>query len=218
MANFISRRSRYGDAYSHGNHDLGYHDKADFKRREMEHELGHETNSNYKSNSKPVLKGYYFYNVSSDDAELAAEYGIKQTKSGKWALAVYDTSGGKTANNKRKADEYFGSGRWWSPNDKKKTNEADAPSIGTVTATSDKDVSFKDDKTGIETKVPTSSGLLAKDEKGNLVFNKAAAAGNTQQPTTPNNNNKLAQTGQKVQVNASLDNELESIMKNAGLK
>lgn len=217
MAGYSSRRSRYGDAYTRGTHELGHHDKVDFKRREMQHELGHEDEQNRREASKPKLLGYYFYNVPMDDRDTAATYGIKQLKSGKWAMPIYDKSGASTAHRKRLADEIYGQGKWWSPNEKKV--KEDGSSVGTVTQVSDKDVSFKDDK-GIETKVPVNTGLFSKDEKtGQLTFNKAAALAAQGQKTggQPQQQNQMAKPGEKIQINASVDNELDSIKKFAGL-
>ncbi len=65
--------------------------------------------------AKPVLKGYYFYNVGPADEHDATAIGLKKTKSGKWALAVYNTSGHSTTVKKQSADRAFGQGRWWAP-------------------------------------------------------------------------------------------------------
>lgn len=190
----------------------------DFKRRELEHELRHEDEWNKKQASMPKLIGYYFYNVPSDDVDTAASYGIKKLKSGKWGMPIYDKSGNSTAYRKRLADDAYGKGRWWEP--KAKVKE-DGPSVGTITNVSDKDVTFKD-PSGIETKVPSTSGLISKDDKGNLVFNKAAALSQTQQqkPAQQPQQQKLAQPGQKVQINNSVeeDSELAIIMRHAGLQ
>lgn len=64
---------------------------------------------------KPVLQGYYFYNVPAGKEQEAATYGLKQTKSGKWAKAKYNTSGRSFGMQKDMADKAFGPGRWWSP-------------------------------------------------------------------------------------------------------
>jgi hypothetical protein len=40
-------------------------------------------------------------------------YGIKQTKSGKWAKAKYSTSGRSFDMQKDNADKEFGPGKWW---------------------------------------------------------------------------------------------------------
>lgn len=64
---------------------------------------------------KPVLQGYYFYNVPAGKEQEAATYGLKQTKSGKWAKAKYNTSGRSFGMQKDLADKAFGPGRWWSP-------------------------------------------------------------------------------------------------------
>ena len=64
---------------------------------------------------KPVLQGYYFYNVPAGKEQEAATYGIKQTKSGKWAKAKYSTSGRSYSMQKDMADKAFGPGKWWAP-------------------------------------------------------------------------------------------------------
>lgn len=64
---------------------------------------------------KPVLLGYYFYDVRPGQEQEAAIYGVKQTKSGKWAKAKYTTSGRSFGMQKDGADKAFGPGRWWAP-------------------------------------------------------------------------------------------------------
>jgi len=65
---------------------------------------------------KPVLKGYYFYNVKPGQEDDAGMYGVKKTKSGKWAKAKYSTSGRSFDLQKDGADKAFGQGNWWSLN------------------------------------------------------------------------------------------------------
>lgn len=64
---------------------------------------------------KPVLQGYYFYDVPAGKEQEAASYGIKQTKSGKWAKAKYSTSGKSFGMQKDMADKAFGPGKFWAP-------------------------------------------------------------------------------------------------------
>lgn len=91
-------------------------EKRDFKRREMEHELGHEDRWAAQEASKPVLKGYYFYNIPSYIKPSDVSYwGLKQTKSGKWALPIYDKSGSSTMWRKSELDKEYGEGKWWAP-------------------------------------------------------------------------------------------------------
>ena len=94
--------------------------------REMEKELGHETSYN---KPKPTLKGMWFYNVPAGQEEEALAVGLKKTKNGKWAKAIYDTSGATAAYQKKEADARFGEGRWWSPN---KTESVDTSPSDTV--------------------------------------------------------------------------------------
>lgn len=64
---------------------------------------------------KPVLKGYYFYDVPPGKEGEAAIYGVKKTKNGKWAKALYSTSGRSFSFQKQGADKAFGPGKFWSP-------------------------------------------------------------------------------------------------------
>jgi hypothetical protein len=95
--------------------DWGSMSKRDFKRREMEHELGHEDEWNRRQAEKPVLIGMYFYDVPPGKEAEAASYGIKQTKNGKFALKAYDKSGRTFSFNKELADRAFGPGKHWKP-------------------------------------------------------------------------------------------------------
>jgi hypothetical protein len=98
---------------------MDVHNKGSFKSQEMKYELGHEdkpSNTGYSKSSKtPTMKGMYFYNVPKGKEQDAAAYGIKQTKSGKWAICMYDTSGATFADSKKRADAEFGKGTWWEP-------------------------------------------------------------------------------------------------------
>lgn len=78
---------------------------------------------------KPRLLGYYFYDVQPGQEDQAAAYGVKKTKSGKWAKAKYSTSGRSYGLQKDSADKTFGPGKWWAP----KNNES-ASAGGTSTA------------------------------------------------------------------------------------
>lgn len=80
---------------------------------------------------KPVLKGYYFYDVPAGKEGLAAIYGVKKTKNGKWAKAVYSTSGRSYALQKNGADKEFGPGKFWSP---KKESIAETATAGSTSA------------------------------------------------------------------------------------
>jgi hypothetical protein len=84
---------------------------------------------------KPVLKGYYFYSVQPGQEDTAAMYGVKKTKSGKWAKAKYSTSGRSFSMQKDSADKEFGPGKWWAPTNESATAGAtSSASIGTVDA------------------------------------------------------------------------------------
>jgi hypothetical protein len=103
--------------------------RREFKRRELETELGHEDDPHFQSQlryrsgisseRKPVLIGMYFYDIPPDAGDLAKAYGLKQTKSGKWAVAIYNTSGEATTRRKELADLKFGPGKYWSPKTQK---------------------------------------------------------------------------------------------------
>lgn len=104
--------------------DYGNMSKSTFKNKEMEKELGRGTagrimpKSQRSQNSKPELVGMYFYNVNPGQEEEAESYGIKKTKSGKWAMSIYTSSGKSTNYRKGLADKAFGTGKWWQPKSK----------------------------------------------------------------------------------------------------
>ena len=108
------------------------YEKRDFKRREMEHELGHEDEWQRQQDSKPVMVGMYFYNVPAGKEDEAASYGVKQTKSGKWAKTKYDKSGRTWGFQKDLADKAFGKGRYWEPKKESRVGE-EAAGVGIVT-------------------------------------------------------------------------------------
>lgn len=80
---------------------------------------------------RPVLKGYYFYDVPAGMEGEAAIYGVKKTKGGKWAKALYSTSGRSYALQKNGADKAFGPGKFWSP---KKESVAENATAGATAA------------------------------------------------------------------------------------
>ena len=108
------------------------YEKRDFKRREMEHELGHEDEWQRQQDSKPVMVSMYFYNVPAGKEDEAASYGVKQTKSGKWAKTKYDKSGRTWGFQKDLADKAFGKGRYWEPKKESRVGE-EAAGVGIVT-------------------------------------------------------------------------------------
>lgn len=189
----------------------------------MEHELKHEDNWNQKQASKPKLLGYYFYNIPSDDRDTAKSYGIKQLQSGKWAMPIYDKSGNSTAYRKRLADDAYGQGKWWEP--KAKVNETDVPSTpsnptsstgntATVSAVTPTDITIK--TAGGEIKSPINSGAFYKQD-GKLMVNKDVILNPKNQTPGSSSQSQLAKAGDKVQINASVDNELDTIKKIAGI-
>ena len=64
-------------------------------------------------NSKPVLKGIYFYNLTPEQYQEAQIYGMKQFKSGKYGIPVYDKSGASTTHRVNGANAIYGNGKWW---------------------------------------------------------------------------------------------------------
>jgi len=100
-------RDRYSKAYKkdvkEGGEDWGSMSKHEFKRRELEHELGHEIN---RPREQP--KGMWFYNVPTMDLFKAKAMGLRQSRSGKW----YSTSPNA------RADQAYGPGRYWEPKNK----------------------------------------------------------------------------------------------------
>jgi SAM-dependent methyltransferase len=71
--------------------------------------------------TKPKFVGMYVYdNVTPADERDALAIGMKKTKTGKWALFKYNTSGFGFNKKKASCDIAFGPGRYWEP---KKTFE-----------------------------------------------------------------------------------------------
>ena len=99
---------------------MDVHNKKSFKSQEMKHELGHEDepkvyNGYGKVSQTPKLKGMFFYNVPEGKEQSAAACNVKKTKSGKWALPIYDTSGASSETQRKRADIMLGKGKWWEP-------------------------------------------------------------------------------------------------------
>ena len=99
---------------------MDVHNKKSFKSQEMKHELGHEDepkvyNGYGKVSQTPKLKGMFFYNVPEGKEQSAAACNVKKTKSGKWALTIYDTSGASSETQRKRADIMLGKGKWWEP-------------------------------------------------------------------------------------------------------
>jgi uncharacterized membrane protein YfhO len=100
--------------------DWGSMSKREFKRAELQHELGHEDElerqkRQYRANQKPVLQHYVFFDVPADKEADAKQIGMKQTKSGKWFVGVYNTSGKTTQDRIDTATLMFGTGKKWAP-------------------------------------------------------------------------------------------------------
>lgn len=91
------------------------YDKREFKRQEMEHELGHEDEYERKHRAKPKVVAWIFYNVTPENEHLASMYKIRQLKNGKWAMPEYDISGRTYAFQRNQADKIFGKGKRWEP-------------------------------------------------------------------------------------------------------
>ena len=103
--------------------DWGSMSKREFKRAELQHELGHEDEweRQRRAQQKPVLQHYMFFDVPADKEADATSIGMKQTKSGKWYVGVYNTSGKTTQDKIDTATLMFGTGKKWAPKPK---NEA----------------------------------------------------------------------------------------------
>ena len=96
------------------------HNKREFNSLNMENELGSEDKPKNKiqftpNQKTPKLVGMYFYDIPPEKESTAIALGVKKTKSGKWALTQYDTSGDWFSGKKRKADAFLGKGKWWEP-------------------------------------------------------------------------------------------------------
>ena len=80
--------------------------KRDFKRREMEHELGHEDQPNFEKKFKSApANGVYFYNVQPGQEADAEKAGLFKTKSGKYYSPFEN----------QRANMFFGRGKFWQP-------------------------------------------------------------------------------------------------------
>ena len=107
------RPGAYGDDYRSSVSGMDKKDSIAYQQDGGARDEG-ETDTPYQAaQDKPVLKGYYFYNVKPGQEDDAGMYGVKQTKSGKWAKAKYSTSGRSFDMQKDGADKAFGAGRWW---------------------------------------------------------------------------------------------------------
>lgn len=121
---FFGSKDRYG-RYTHpdaGANDEGWDKPAGTPGSAWNEVPRNERPKQYRGNdTKPVLQSYYFFNVPAGQEALAQQIGLKQTKSGKWALAWYNTSGRNAQNILANAEAAFGKGNEWKP---KKANEA----------------------------------------------------------------------------------------------
>jgi hypothetical protein len=88
----------------------------DERKSDVKEEEDKPANQYYNPNPQtPKMIGMYFYDVPAGKEGLARASGLKQTKSGKWAITQYDTSGATFNDLKRKADVRIGTGKWWAP-------------------------------------------------------------------------------------------------------
>jgi hypothetical protein len=94
---------------------MGHKDSIAYQQDGGANDEGEDNQPYQHKDDKPVLKGYYFYDVPAGMEGEAAIYGVKKTKSGKWAKALYSTSGRSYALQKNGADKAFGPGKFWSP-------------------------------------------------------------------------------------------------------
>ena len=104
----VKRYRDEDDAIIKKGNELSYADRSADKDAEV-----YSTKENI--DSKPVMKGIYFYDVPEDKIDTAKAVGLKQLKSGKIGLIIYNTSGASSKSIKRKADAFFGKGTWWEP-------------------------------------------------------------------------------------------------------
>ncbi len=89
---------------------------SQFKKDEIRHELRHEDEWNRQQQQRPKLIGMHFFNVPAGKEGEAQACGMKQTKSGKWALKKFDKSNPRRYNDKYSmCKQAFGDGRWWEP-------------------------------------------------------------------------------------------------------
>ena len=112
---------------------MGKHDSLAYQQDGGANDEGwdRESKQRYQApEDKPKLLGYYFYDVPAGMEDEAAIYGVKKTKSGKWAKAKYSTSGRSYGMQKQGADTAFGPGKWWAPTNESAT--AGATSAGNV--------------------------------------------------------------------------------------
>lgn len=77
---------------------------------------------------KPVLQHMVFFDVKPGQEDAAFRAGLRKTKSGKFAVSVYDTSGRNTHAKISNAEKVFGPGKKWSP--KPKTESAELAEAG----------------------------------------------------------------------------------------
>lgn len=107
--------SAYDRDYRSSVSGMGKHDSLAYQLDGGANDEGWDKEPYQAQQDKPVLQGYYFYDVPAGKEQEAASYGIKQTKSGKWAKAKYSTSGKSFGMQKDMADKAFGPGKFWAP-------------------------------------------------------------------------------------------------------
>jgi len=125
--------SAYDRDYRSSTSGMGKHDSLAYQLDGGANDEGwdREPQQRYQApEDKPRLLGYYFYDVPAGMESEAAIYGVKKTKSGKWAKAKYSTSGRSYGMQKDGADKAFGPGKWWAPANESAT--AGATSAGNV--------------------------------------------------------------------------------------
>jgi hypothetical protein len=100
------------------------------------------------SSDRPKLLGYYFYDVKPGQEDQAAAYDVKKLKSGKWAMAKYNTSGRSYALRRNNADKAFGPGKWWAPKNENTQTEKFDPLKHVKNPTPGEKAAAKDVKRG----------------------------------------------------------------------
>jgi len=101
---------------------------SSYSKSEKEAEIGHDhdgekeqsptkkTYNNYgKEVRTPKMVGMHFYNVPKEKEADAKNWGLKQTKAGKWQKTKYDTSGASHEDDIRRTDMKFGKSTYWEP-------------------------------------------------------------------------------------------------------
>lgn len=80
------------------------------KQKEIEYELRNERPSSNQKEIKAL--GMWMYKIPKGEEKNSEIYGIKKTKSGKFGMTQYNTSGKSFWFRKEQADNLYGKGYW----------------------------------------------------------------------------------------------------------